>query len=103
MKRIACIASMGFAIATFVVGLYAARLWFRASKIPIRATWEIGENGTEGTEPGEHEASQDGWLWGTIDSIVKSSELNKRAAWWTGVAIILGTVSNLISVSSSCF
>lgn len=98
----ACVVSIALAVATLVIGLYAAMLWFRASKIPIKPTWDR-EDGKEGTEPGEREDSQDGWIWGAINNIAQSSELNRRAAWWTGVAVILGTSSNLVGVLSSCF
>jgi hypothetical protein len=75
-------------------GLYAAYCWWVASTGKIEPGWEV--------EPGEAESSQAGWTAGVMNSIVQSTKLNKRAAWWTGLAVLFGAVSSILSALSNC-
>ena len=77
-----------FAFFGFVTGLIAAHRWLRASKVPIVPTWKI--------EPGESDASQQGWQVGTMMAFNKSGELNKKAAGWTAVSVGLQAIGTFI-------
>ena len=77
-----------FAFITLITGLIAAYFWSRASMVPIVPTWKI--------EPGESDASMQGWQAGTMMAFGKSGELNKEAARWTAVAVILQTIGTFI-------
>ena len=77
-----------FAFFGFVTGGIAAYRWLRASEVPLLPTWKI--------EPGESDASQQGWQAGTIIAFSKSGELNKKAAAWTAVSVGLQAVGTFI-------
>lgn len=70
-------------------GLWAAREWFVASRIPVAPSWIV--------EPGEVTASLQGWVAASMAASAQSSRLNARAAIWTGVSVAL---SGLLAVSS---
>jgi hypothetical protein len=95
------IASIVLATAALVVGLRAAQYWLRASKVEIVPVWPDGAYGL--VEPGETEASQDGWIAGTIGAVAASSELNKSAARWTAAAVILSAVSSVFGAFGGSF
>lgn len=71
-----------------VTGLKAAHCWHRASKVPIVPAWKV--------EPGESDASQQGWQSGTMEAFSKSGELNKVAARWTAASVALGAIGTFI-------
>jgi hypothetical protein len=77
-----------FAFIALVTGLIAAYFWSRASMVPIVPTWKI--------EPGESDASQQGWQVGTMMAFSKSGELNKLAARWTAASVALGAIGTFI-------
>ncbi|HZU30850.1 MAG TPA: hypothetical protein VFB79_07025 [Candidatus Angelobacter sp.] len=77
-----------FAFAGFVTGLIAAHRWLHASMVSIAPTWKV--------EPGETDASQQGWQAGTMMAFNKSGELNKKAAGWTAVAVALQTIGTFL-------
>jgi hypothetical protein len=77
-----------FAFIALVTGLIAAYFWSRASMVPIVPTWKI--------EPGESDASQQGWQVGTMMAFGKSGELNKLAARWTAASVALGAIGTFI-------
>ena len=57
-------AGMGTALIALISGLIAAWYWYRSSKVQIEPMWPQGSMGL--VEPGETEASQDGWIAGTL-------------------------------------
>lgn len=73
-----------------LAGLYAAYCWWIASTGKIDPGWTV--------EPGEADAVQAGWTVGIMNSVVESAKLNKRAAWWTGVAVLFGAVSSILGL-----
>lgn len=80
--------SVGLAVAAAVCGLIAARYWLRASKVPIRPTWD--------TEPGEQDAAHQGWTFGMLQTSIDSANLNAKAARWTAAAVVLSVASVLV-------
>jgi hypothetical protein len=87
--------SIASAVAALIVGLLAAHYWLKASKVSVVPVWPDGAYGP--VEPGETDASQDGWIAGAIEAIKLSSELNKKAARLTAIAVVLGTISSVFS------
>ncbi|MFC3713377.1 hypothetical protein ACFOMD_12395 [Sphingoaurantiacus capsulatus] len=85
------LASLLLALFAFGVGLWAARLWYQASKVTVVPLW------AGGVEPGISEDSQRGWIAGLMVAGRKSGELNQRAAMWTAIAVLLTTGSALTS------
>jgi hypothetical protein len=82
--------NIGLVIFTFITGTVAAVYWYRSSQISIRPTWSI--------EPGEHQLSQSGWVTGTLQAFSESAVLNAKAAIWTAVSVVLGTLSSVAGV-----
>jgi hypothetical protein len=79
------------AIAGLAVGLNAARFWYQSSRItPIPGWLQAGL-----PEPGDAEMSQMAWLWALIESSQKAADLNKAAALWTAVAVVLGGLASI--------
>ena len=76
------------AFITLITGLVAAYFWSSASMVPIVPTWKI--------EPGESDASMQGWQAGTMMAFSKSGELNKLAARWTAASVACGAISTFI-------
>ena len=72
------------ALSGFVVGLMASLDWFRASRIDTVPVWGS-------REPIDPIQSQAGWIAGILTAASESSRLNRRAAFLTGVAVILTT------------
>ncbi|HEX7362296.1 MAG TPA: hypothetical protein VF283_17530 [Bryobacteraceae bacterium] len=81
--------TIALTVCAFIAGLYAARLWLMASKIGPEPGWAV--------EPADEMLSQMGWVSALIEASVKSGELNRRAAKWTAVAVLLGTISSVLS------
>ena len=76
------------AFIALVTGLIAAHFWYRASKVPIVPSWKI--------EPGESDASMQGWQSGTMQAFSNSGQLNKVAALWTAIAVASSAISTFL-------
>ncbi len=74
------------AIATCCTGLLAAYFWYKASVVPI--------NPGEGINSGDFQMQEMAWMVATMEAVIKSAELNKIAARWTAIAVMLGTAYN---------
>jgi hypothetical protein len=80
-----------FGIGSLICGLIAAWQWYRASKITI--------------EPKFHELSEDvhesDFNWALVKAMLvagqKTSALNRLAALWTAVAVLLGGATSLLA------
>jgi hypothetical protein len=69
-----------------ISGIVAACCWWKASKIPIVPAW--GD-----FEPVDTNSKTGGWAIGTLEAFTVSSGLNKRAAQWTVISVLLSTAS----------
>jgi drug/metabolite transporter superfamily protein YnfA len=83
------LSSFVIAILGSLAGFYAAYLWWKASRTSIQPTWTV--------EPGEAQLAQQGWVVGIMNNVQQSAELNKRAAFWTGVGVLLGAASVIVN------
>jgi hypothetical protein len=72
-------------------GLLAALHWHRASKVQIIPMWE--EQGR--MEPVTLAQGNSEWIIGLLKTGEKSSYLNKIAAQWTAVSVLLSALSSL--------
>jgi len=89
--------SITFAITAAFVGLYAAFLWWKASKVELVPLWEkFGY-----VEPKEMQASHADWLCGIMEAHQKSAELTKRASFWTAWAVVFASTSSIIGTIAS--
>ena len=73
-----------------LAGLYAARCWCDASTGKIDSLVRV--------ESGETEQAQADQIAGIMNSVVESANLNKKAALWTAAAVLLGSVSSILSL-----
>jgi hypothetical protein len=87
---------VGLAIFACVTGVVAAIYWYRSSKVPVNPMWPEGAFGP--VEPGEHVASQDGWIAGMMESNARAAELNSKAAMWTAGSVLLAAAASIVSV-----
>lgn len=87
---------VGLAIFACITGVIAAIYWYRSSRVPIDPIWPDGPLGL--VEPGEHEASQDGWIAGMMQANMRAAELNARAALWTAGSVLLAAAASILSV-----
>ena len=85
----------GLAILAGITGVIAAIYWYRSSRVPIDPIWPEGAFGF--VEPGEHEASQDGWIAGMMRSNALAAGLNAEAALWTGGSVLLAAAASIFS------
>lgn len=87
---------IGLAILAGITGIVAAIYWFRSSKVPVNPMWPEGAFGP--VEPGEHDASQDGWIAGMMESNARAAELNAKAALWTAGSVLSAAAASILSV-----
>jgi hypothetical protein len=102
---IASITSIVLAVAALIVGLRAAHYWWRASKLEIDPGWNSGSpEDTRPIEPADLQGlgSQSEWVTATMATVVLSSDLNKNAAVWTAVAVVLAGVSSVVGALAGC-
>ena len=88
MKTISII----LAIIAFAVGLRAANLWYKASRVHVIPMWD-NQGYIELVDPVR---AQSEWTVATQMTIPKSGQLNQRGASWTATAVALSTASTLI-------
>ncbi len=86
----------GLAILAGITGVIAATYWYRSSRVPIDPIWPEGAFGL--VEPGEHDASQDGWIAGMLQANTRVAELNAKAALWTAGSVLLAAAASIVSV-----
>jgi len=79
---------------TLITGLKAAWLWHKASEDFVVPCW--GDN-----EPGDAQASMDGWIASTLAAFQQSAKLNRKAAVWTAAAVVSGTACSLFGLYMS--
>lgn len=91
--------SILFAVTGLVTGLRSAWFWLLASHVEADPIWKGRgpEDGWSWGETGEAEAVQDRLIFAMIEAQTKSSELNKVAAMWTAVTIVMGSVSAMLA------
>jgi len=92
---------ISFAFAAFIVGLFAAYYWFKASKIEIDPGWRGGSTQSAADaqgpiEPGEPQLSEMSWLSATITAAEKSAGFNRVAARLTALAVVLSAPSSVL-------
>lgn len=78
-------------VVSSIIGLNAARLWYRASKVEIPLPWV--------TEPVNPTLSNAGWMSALLTASSNSAELNRRASIWTAVSVALAAASNFLSMT----
>lgn len=82
------LAALLLALAGFVVGILAARIWLLASRVIVSPQW--GD-----IEPRDPVMSQAGWIVGLLEASTESARLNRRAAMLTAIAVLLTTGSGV--------
>jgi hypothetical protein len=90
--------SLGLAVTGLVVGLLAARYWYRSSKIEVDPGWAIGDPNDEADalrpiEPVESSQANADWIVAVLKASTKSSDLNREAAILTAWAVVLSGLS----------
>lgn len=91
--------SILFAIAGMCTGLRSAWFWLMASRVEPDPAWKgrAPEDGWTWDQMGEAEAVQDRLIFAMIEAQTKSAELNKVAALWTAITIVLGSFSAMLA------
>jgi len=75
---------LALAFGALVTGLIAAFRWWQSSRVEVRATRDRAES--------EDHVAQ----LAIIRAFAKSADLNKRAARWTALAVILDGLSGVV-------
>jgi hypothetical protein len=96
------ILSILFATAGLFAGLMGAYYWYVSSTVPIER-WG-GNEPVPFPEEDQREKMLDRttgmntlWLAGMFEAAQQTARLNKKAAFWTAVAVVLGGASSLFS------
>lgn len=71
-------------------GLISVYYWHAASKVIISPAWEIKIHN-------DINNNIMGWVTGNMIAFKKSSDLNKRAAFWTALTTLTSTVASVFS------
>lgn len=86
------LAAIAFAVLAFCIGLRAAYLWHKASKVNVIPMWE-----TDGRiEPVDIALGHQVWITAILKTAEKSGKLNREAAIWTAIAVLVSTLSSVI-------
>jgi hypothetical protein len=72
---------------------FAAWYWYYASKVAMAPTWARGEHVFE---PVIRELAFGGEIAGLAQGASESTRLNKIAALWTGLSVLLNALSGVI-------
>lgn len=94
--------SLSLAIVAFGTGIVAAVYWFRASIVEIPTDWGI--HSSKPLKAGARIPTVDelnayvSWIFAIKDAFEKSSRLNKSAATWTAIAVLLGTLATVSGI-----
>jgi hypothetical protein len=94
--------SILFAIAGLFAGLMGAYYWYASSTVPIER-WGGNEpvpfpEGHQREEMLNRTIAVDTlWLGGMFEAAQKTTRLNRKAALWTAVAVVLAGVSSVFS------
>jgi hypothetical protein len=80
------------AAVAFITGLLAAWYWYKASRIQTVPKWGYSGEGHWAQALGQHR-----WTEELITSTSESARLNKIAALWTAVAVMLNALAALIA------
>lgn len=83
--------SIILAIVAFAVGLRAAHLWYRASRVQVVPMW--AQDGR--IEPVDPSRAQAEWIVAMLETATKSGDFNRRAAQWTAAAVVQSTAATL--------
>lgn len=86
--------ALGAAIASFVAGMRAAVLWYRASRVNVPPMWEHDGR----IEPVDPTRASQHLIIALSQTAQQSSNLNRRAAIWTAWSVAASAASVLISV-----
>lgn len=103
LKLIYCALSL----LAFGVGLYAAYLWYLASKVSIAPAWDLKIPRDVIAKSPETQVSDVvnnnimGWVTGVMVAFRKSGALNRRAALWTAVTVAVTSLASLLSSLSA--
>ncbi|HEX4067182.1 MAG TPA: hypothetical protein VHZ09_14260 [Acidobacteriaceae bacterium] len=91
--------SILFAAIGLVTGLRSSWFWLQASHVEADPMWKGRgpEDAWGWGETGEADAVQDRLIFAMIDANTKSSELNKVAARWTAITIVMGSLSAMLA------
>ncbi|MGA8111455.1 MAG: hypothetical protein WBD46_14060 [Acidobacteriaceae bacterium] len=91
--------SIVLAAAGLVTGLRSAWFWLQASRVEPDPAWtgRAPEDGWSWDDRREADAVQDRLIFAMIDAHAKSAELNKVAAQWTAITIVLGSLSAMLA------
>jgi hypothetical protein len=71
------------AVVGLLTGIIAARIWWRAAMVPVAELY------TDGFIPPGPEAEIQGWTVGLLGAFSEAASLNKNAAKWTAVSVVL--------------
>jgi hypothetical protein len=84
----------GFGLGSAASGFYAALLWKRASLAHPTPYWYADPM----REPVDEKLRDMGWLGAQLEASFEAGHLNRRAAWWTGLAAALAALGTIIGV-----
>lgn len=86
------ILSISFALVALATGSRSAWLWHRGSRVQVEPLWV-----REGLiEPLDSTWAQAQWIVALLEAAKKSGDLNRKAAIWTAITVVLATLSTLI-------
>ncbi len=79
------------AVAALISGLIAAYYWFRSAEVRLKKLGNFAEPVNEAVLD-----SFTQWIFEIADNIKDAAALNKRAAIWTAVSVVLGAIASVI-------
>lgn len=76
-------------LCALVSGVYAAWLWWRASKVVVVPAWALDIE----VDPDRNIM---GWVVGQMTAFKRAGDLNAKAALWTAIAVLSGSLGSLL-------
>ncbi|HEY5364097.1 MAG TPA: hypothetical protein VIJ49_07850 [Aestuariivirga sp.] len=81
-----------FEFTSICAGLFAAYLWYKASKVEVIPAWAKDN----GFEPVDEDRKHSDWIGGILEATNTSGKLNKTAALWTAGSLILNAFTSIV-------
>ncbi len=86
--------AIGLSLGGFITGIRAAYLWWQSTRVPVDPL-----NGDPNAiESGDSDFANLQWRAAQFRADQQIGRLNARAAGWTALAVVLGTLSSVVGL-----
>ena len=89
--------SLAAVLGSLGAGLWAAWLWYLSSRVRADPNWQRDYVTGIPIQPADPMLTQMSWTDALLRASKEAADLNARAAFWTAITVVLGTLAGLAS------